>query len=198
MHLLLLDFNPNNAVVYLDGIPTGCFTPHTFSHEGVYDPALENRYTVALQYAVFPDGPVVSFDQETNTYTYTFTGIGEPYPPLLNSFTATLTEQGQVRLAWVTESETEMLGFRLYRSDTNDIPTALEITNEPIPATNTSEKHVYYYTDTTVIPGHIYYYWMEYVFTEDLSNFQGPVMIDISPAVNLVSAAYPKSLSVQL
>lgn len=180
-----------NAVVYLDGISTGCFTPHTFTHEGIYDPSLEDSYTVALQYAEFPEGPMVSFDQETNTYTYTFTGIGLPHPPELSSFTATLTEEGQVRLAWVTESETQMLGFRLYRSDTYDIPTAQEITNEPIPATNTSVTHVYYYTDTTVIPGHIYYYWLEYVFTEYPSTFHGPVMIDVSPAANWISAAYP-------
>ncbi len=116
---------------------------------------------------------------------------GQPQTPELSFFTATLTEEGQVRLAWVTESETQMLGFRLYRSDTNDIPTAQEITNEPIPATNISETHVYYYTDTTVIPGNIYYYWLEYVFTEYPSTFHGPVMIDVSPATNWVSAAYP-------
>ena len=180
-----------NAVVYLDSISTGCFTPHTFTHEGVYDPALEDRYTVARQYVAFPDAPVVSFDQETSTYTYTFTGIGEPYPPVLNSFTATLTDEGLVRLAWMTESETQMLGFRLYRSDSNDILTAQEITNEPIPARNTSEEHVYYYTDTTVIPGHIYFYWLEYVFISDPPNYHGPVSIEIAPAVNCVSPAFP-------
>lgn len=180
-----------NAVVYLDGISTGFFTPHTFTHVGTYDPSLEDRYKVWLQYHHFPNDPEVSFDQETNTYTYTFTGFGGDYPPELSSFTATLTEQGHVRLAWVTQSETEMLGFRLYRSDSYDITTAQDITNEPIPATNTSEQHVYSYTDTTVIPGNIYYYWLEYVFTEDPSTFHGPLSIDVSPAVNWVSAAYP-------
>lgn len=178
------------AEVYLDGNSSGFSTPHTFTHEGVYDPSLEDNYTVALQYHVFPDGPVVSFDQETNTFTYTYTGYAVIVPPF-SSFTATLTEQGQVLLTWVTDSETEMLGFRLYRSDTNDPSNALEITNEPIPATNTSETHVYYYFDTTVIPGNTYYYWLEYVFSEDPSTLHGPVFIDISPAVSWVSAAYP-------
>ncbi|GAB1467485.1 hypothetical protein MASR2M64_01540 [Candidatus Cloacimonadota bacterium] len=180
-----------NAVVYLNGISSGCFTPHTFTHEGIYDSSLEDSYTVALQYVVFSDAPEVSFDQENNTYTYLFTGFFEDYPPELSYFTATLTEEGQVLLAWPTQSETEMLGFRLYRSDTYDPYTAHVITNELIPATNTSELHVYYYTDTTVIPGNIYYYWMEYVFDVYPSSIHGPAIIDVSPAINWVSAAYP-------
>jgi hypothetical protein len=177
------------AVVYLGGNNTSFFTPHTFAHQGTYDPTLEDSYSVAYQDYDFSQGPEVSFDPETNTYTYTFTGF-YGYEPPWNSFTATLTEQGQVLLAWVTWSETEMLGFRLYRSDSNDISTAELITNELIPATNTSQLDPYTYTDQSVIPGHIYYYWLEYVYTED-SSFQGPVYISITPAVNGVSAAFP-------
>ena len=180
-----------NAYVYLDGVSTGCFTPHTFTHQGVYDPSLESRYTLRLQYYYFPYAPEVSFDQETNTYTYMYTGYFGEYPPELNSFTAILTDEGMVRLAWVTQSETEMQGFRLYRSDSNDLATAQLITNEPIPATNTSEQHIYTYTDTTVTPGNTYYYWMEYVFISDPPNYHGPVSIEIAPAVNCVSPAFP-------
>ncbi|MBW6514300.1 MAG: hypothetical protein K0B87_06035 [Candidatus Syntrophosphaera sp.] len=178
------------ASIFLNGSPTGQATPHTFTHEGVYNPTLEGRYSVLMDFYGFDPDPRVSFNSDTNTYIYGYQGYFYIIPPPWFSFTA-LAEQNQVRITWVTESETEMLGFRIYRSETNDHTTAPCITPELIPATNTSELHSYTYTDSDVEYGHTYYYWLEHVFADDPSHIYGPVGVTLPPAENSVSPAYP-------
>lgn len=178
------------ASIFLNGSPTGQITPHTFTHEGVYNPTLEGRYSVVMDFYGFDPYPRVSFNSDTNTYSYGYQGYFIYIPPPWFSFTA-LIEQNQVLLTWTTESETDMLGFRLHRSATNDHSSAQVITPELIPATNTSQQHTYTFTDTDVEYGHTYYYWLEEVFIEIPSTFHGPLCIVLPPAENSVSPAYP-------
>ncbi|MDZ4182050.1 MAG: hypothetical protein U1B83_04170 [Candidatus Cloacimonadaceae bacterium] len=178
------------ALINLDAAPTGQVSPHTFTHEGSYDPSLESRYSVELAYYEFNPNPEVSYNPETNTYIYRFRGYMW-IPPPGYSFMASLTEQGHVLLRWTTLSYNNPLGFQLYRSETNDYTTATLITAELIPATDTNELLVYSHTDVNVSAGHCYYYWLEEVFEGNSSNIYGPVYILMPPAVNSVAPAYP-------
>lgn len=178
------------ATILLNNSPTGFTTPYTFSHTGSYDPALEELYTVDDWYYIFPSTPDVVFNAETNTYTYNFNGFPQHIEPFFY-FIATLTEQNHVLLTWVTESETQVSGFRLYRSNSNDISSAIAITPELIPSTNTNQQHTYTFTDTAVELGSTYFYWLEMVFIENTPNYYGPVSISLLPMVNDVSYAYP-------
>ncbi len=179
------------AAIFLDGLDTGQTAPYTFSHAGAYDQTLESRYSVHYGNMDFFPDPVVTFDPDSDTYTYSFPGSW-PYVPPYNGFLATLTAQNQVRINWWTESETELLGFHLRRSSTDDISSAELITPQPVPATNTSQLHNYSYTDSDVELGITYYYWLEHVYSEDqYSQFFGPVSVTLPPSTNQISAAYP-------
>lgn len=180
------------ASIILDSSPTGFSTPHTFAHAGAYDISLESLYWVSLGTYEFFQVPWVTHNSSTNTYTYTFFSQ-DVYGPELSSFTATLTDQYYVQLAWCTQSETQMLGYLLYRGSSNDINTCSLITPDLIPATNTSQMHTYTVVDSNVVTLQTYYYWLEHVAC-DGSSFHGPVSITVPyppPNMNFVRKAYP-------
>jgi len=102
---------------------------------------------------------------------------GDPTLPVeLSSFTATLTAQNYVKLNWVTQSETEMLGYRVYRGESSDQASSILITPSMIGATNTSTTQSYSVTDNEVAIGNAYWYWLESVDYAS-SDFHGPVSI---------------------
>lgn len=179
------------AAIQCNGIDTGFYSPHTFSYQGTYDPALENSFVLSHPNYNFLFNPEISFAPDTNTYSYVFQGIPKFTPPPWDSFSATLDEQCHVLLRWVIGEETNLLGFKLYRSITNDLATAQMINPELIPTNNTGEEPQYSYTDTNVSAGLSYYYWLEKVFDGHDSTIYGPQTILMPPAENSVSPAYP-------
>lgn len=125
-------------------------------------------------------------------------GIPEiPNPVELSSFTAVLTAQNFVNLTWVSQTETAMLGYRVYRSETNTQADALMITESMVEATNTSTTQTYSVEDTEVEIGHTYYYWLESVDMGS-SQFHGPVSVlvegevpPVYPEITSMKSAYP-------
>ena len=193
--------NPTGAELAADisfsGSPTGHCTPHTFTHQGLFDPSLSESYTVALENYVFASSPEVSLDQSSSTYTFTFGGdYYDSSSVVLSSFTATLTADLFVKLTWVTQSETNMVGYRVYRSTSADFASAEMLDIPMIPASNTSQTQVYSFTDSNVLPNNTYYYWLEAVDYHD-TDIHGPVSITVQVieppivVVNYVHAAYP-------
>ena len=120
-----------------------------------------------------------------------------PVPVELSSFTATLTGQFYVQLSWTTQTETQMVGYRVYRSTTADQSTIELIDNPLVPATNTSTTQNYTVVDKDVLIGQTYYYWLEAVDYNN-SNFHGPVSVTVTgnvppvlPEVTEMKNAYP-------
>ena len=118
-------------------------------------------------------------------------------PVVLSSFTAVLTAQNYVQLNWITESETNMLGFRVYRSETTEVSDAVLITPVMIGATNTSSTQHYSVTDNEVVVGTTYNYWLESVDMGH-STFHGPQTVTVSgtttpnlPSITQLGNAYP-------
>jgi len=101
-----------------------------------------------------------------------------PLPVELASFTASVTANNFVELEWVSETETNLLGYHIYRSNTEQLDDAHMANMQIIPATNTSETTVYTYVDENVEPG-TYHYWLEYVDLDLTSGFHGPVTITL-------------------
>ncbi len=121
----------------------------------------------------------------------------ENVPVQLSSFVATLTAQNYVNLAWASQSESNMLGYRVYRNDTPNDDSSILITPVLIPATNTSELHTYNLTDIEVEIGSTYYYWLEGV-NVNTSQFFGPISIvvqgevpPVMPEIAALKNAYP-------
>lgn len=196
---------PINVSIVKNFIPTGHTTPDTFYEPGedpditetiFYDPnsvweCADPCYTSWLPISV-------AFQVITASYELNFYGIYNcPVPVELSSFTAVLTAQNFVNLTWVSQSETVMLGYRVYRSETNSQQDALMITEAMIPATNTSTTQTYSIEDTETEIGHTYYYWLESVDMGS-SEFHGPVSVlvegevpPVLPEITSMKSAYP-------
>ena len=130
----------------------------------------------------------------TNARTLTQT-----LPVELSSFTVALCSYHQVKLQWVTQSETNVSGFRIYRNTENILDSA-QLLNHFVPATNTSQMKVYIATDKEMYQEGTYYYWLESVDLDGESSFHGPIHINVtfanaptpeSPLVPGVNKAYP-------
>jgi len=130
---------------------------------------------------------------------WTFTPIDETLPVELSSFTAAMSAQNYVMLQWVTQSETNVVGYRIFRNTVDDLSGA-EMLNAFIEATNTSTMQVYVYWDEEVYTDGTYYYWLQNLDFSGESAFHGPVSITVSlddhgtpaiPVVQGINNAYP-------
>ena len=82
-----------------------------------------------------------------------------------------------VVVEWTTESEVDLAGFNLYRSESPDGPyvkvnTAL-IPGSPDPLLGGK----YVYTDTNVVAGYTYYYKLEDVDLDGTTTLHGPIEV---------------------
>lgn len=99
-------------------------------------------------------------------------------PVELSSFTVSQYQGSSSMLQWRTQSETNVLGFSIYRGLEDDLATALRL-DILIPATNTSQPKTYLYHDRDVqIPNH-YYYWLESSDFDGNSTVYGPVNVHL-------------------
>lgn len=82
-----------------------------------------------------------------------------------------------VIVEWTTESEVDMAGFNLYRSDSPDGPyvkvNATLIPGAPDPLLGGQ----YAYTDTNVVAGQTYYYKLEDVELGGATTLHGPIVV---------------------
>lgn len=134
----------------------------------------------------------------SSSYEFEIIISEDGYTPVeLSGFTATLSATNDVQISWTSQSETNLMGYRVYRNESADQTGSLLITPVLIPATNTSEQHSYSVSDPEVEIGHSYYYWLESVdsFT---SQFFGPVSITVqgdvppvNPETSALKNAYP-------
>lgn len=139
----------------------------------------------------------VNFDAKGDVILLLGEGADPTLPVELSSFNAILTAQNFVKLSWTSESETNMLGYRVYRSETEIQAEAQLITPIMIEATNTSTTQHYGIEDREVSAGTTYYYWLEAVDYSH-STFYGyrsvEVLGDITPELPVSSVmgnAYP-------
>ncbi|MCK9583379.1 MAG: T9SS type A sorting domain-containing protein [Candidatus Cloacimonetes bacterium] len=123
---------------------------------------------------------------------------GDPTLPVeLSVFNAVLTVNKFVELTWISESETNMLGYRVYRNESQEAASAICITPELIPASNTSSTRIYNLTDMEVVAGNTYYYWLEAADFGHSTMF-GPQYVEVTaeetpvlPAHTVMNNAYP-------
>jgi len=104
----------------------------------------------------------------------------ETLPVVLSSFTALPTAaQNGVQLTWTTQSETGLSGYYVYRSTIRDLVSALNL-NSFVDAVNSSSSHTYTYYDFELDGDGDYYYWLQAMELDGISNYHGPVMVTIS------------------
>jgi hypothetical protein len=130
----------------------------------------------------------------------TFGITEETLPVELSSFTAIVNTQNFVQLNWVTQSESNLLGYYVYRSTSEDLSTSIMVSGQ-IQPTNTSSQQNYSYLDSDIYQSAQYYYWLQSLEMDGSSSFHGPIPVLVNlegageiPAIPLetgLRAIYP-------
>ncbi|MDD2228414.1 MAG: FlgD immunoglobulin-like domain containing protein [Candidatus Cloacimonetes bacterium] len=122
-----------------------------------------------------------------------FGTIDAPLPVELSSFTAMATQQNYVKLDWVTQTETSINGYYLYRSESNNLESAIQV-SPLITATNTSSESRYSYLDKEVNEG-CWYYWLQSIEYTGESNYYGYIYVKIDDNDGNTSPSAPRFTS---
>jgi lysophospholipase L1-like esterase len=123
------------------------------------------------------DGQATSFNQN-GWHRFRTTAVSAVE---IASFAAS-GEAGAIRLAWVTASETDHLGFHVWRADEPDAP-PVRLTG---PDDLVTGRSLYAYVDLTAAPGRSYAYWIEAVGLGGETERFGPVVATaLAPALEL-------------
>ncbi len=99
----------------------------------------------------------------------------ETLPVELSSFTANQTSD-YINILWTTESESNLLGYNIYRNNLEDLTGAIRINPTIIDAENNSTTTNYDYFDNEYNAG-LNYYWLESCELTNESKFFGPIKI---------------------
>lgn len=112
---------------------------------------------------------------ESNTFGIT----EETLPVEISSFSATLTANNYVQLNWVTQSETNLQGYYVYRCTAADLSSA-SIVSGLIQPTNTSSQKYYVYMDKEIGQSGMYFYWLYSQEVDGSGSYHGPVSIMVN------------------
>jgi len=107
-----------------------------------------------------------------------------PTPIELSAFFAVQTNNDQAQINWITQSESNMIGFNIFRNTEEDEATSNKINPNLIEASNTSQEHEYSFLDEEIELDRTNYYWLENVELDGSSNTVGPISIIISSVEN--------------
>jgi hypothetical protein len=111
------------------------------------------------------------------------TTLDPTVPVTLSSFTAQLTHQRFVDIRWTTQSETDAMGFNIFRNHTATLSSSYLVNPYMIPATNTSVETNYNFLDEEATPG-TWFYWLENKNINGVTDYYGPISITITDGTN--------------
>lgn len=145
-------------------------------------------------------------DATNNEYNGTVVGTnsfddGNPtFPVELSSFTASFSTAGFVTIYWVTQFETNVYGYYIYRGRENNLATA-QIVSPLIPGTNTTTEQSYAFRDRELSESGLYYYWLQNVDYDSSFDFHGPITVNVNfahggnspeiPIITSLKSVYP-------
>ncbi len=98
-------------------------------------------------------------------------------PVTLSSFTAGITASNTVNISWSTESETNMVGYNIYRSIDNNSENSTKINQSIIQSINNTTSNNYCFTDIETTPNTEYYYWLNAIELNSTSSNYGPIKV---------------------
>jgi len=141
----------------------------TYKHGGTWRTMSNTSGTVSFQ---------IDATKENLLEIQAGSGDNPTLPVVLPAFTAIINPHNYVSLNLVTQSETNSLGYYVYRADTNDLQSALMV-SDLIEATNTSQLQVYCFTDEESLGMGTYWYWLESRDLDGSFSFHGPVSLSV-------------------
>lgn len=94
---------------------------------------------------------------------------------------AQITPDYNVQFSWVTQYETNTLGYNIFRNETDDIASAVVINDSLITRglTPPDVSYTYTFNDGNVEQNHTYYYWLQKLITASEPNYFGPVSVTV-------------------
>ncbi len=113
-------------------------------------------------------------------------GMDDTLPVQLTSFTATLTSTNSSRIMWHTASESNLVGYNIFRSEVDDFTSAMRINPIYIQAQNNANGSEYSYTDQEVEMDVIYYYWLESTEISGYVEYFGPISLKIGEGEDVI------------
>lgn len=121
-------------------------------------------------------------------------------PVTLSSFDAIYSQSNQVLLTWITQSESNVFGYHIFRNTQNSLDTSIRISSNIIPAHNTSTENIYSFTDSQIEYDTEYYYWLQAIDLNGENEYHGPIHVlsgpiietpNIIPIITSLKSAYP-------
>jgi len=104
-----------------------------------------------------------------------FTAEEVTLPVELTAFYATYSNGTTV--FWNTASETNLLGYNLYRSCNSSFSNALKLNSVIIPATGSATGNNYHYYDSETVLSDTLYYWLESISCNGFNQIFGPAVL---------------------
>jgi len=101
-------------------------------------------------------------------------------PVTLSSFTTSFSE-GSSQLHWTTQSESNNLGWNIYRSETENVAECIQLNQVTIEGAGTiAEPTDYTFTDPyPVTEGSNYWFWIESISFSGETEIFGPVILEV-------------------
>ena len=130
--------------------------------------------------------------------SYVFCNDDPLLPICLSSFTTIQTAENFALLNWTTQSESNLLGFNIFRNKIESIENSIILNPTILSPTNSSSIQHYSYTDEDIEFEQIYFYWLESVGYDGNTDLFGPVSLTIEnpemvilPKATILKSAYP-------
>ena len=166
-----------------------------------YCTSVETKGNRSILYRSDGTNPDPALPPTGTYYNYAITGypnikleFEEAQPPLpveLTTFTAVISSDNLVEISWVTQTETGMVGYYVYRSSSESLDNAIAV-SDMIEALNTAEQHTYKFIDSEIYDSGNYYYWLQTVDLAGSVSFHGPVSVYYTSAEDNPIPEIPK------
>lgn len=165
------------------------YSPHKaivddyFIGSGTYDvltaTSTQNIFNGDGQASVDVRIALASTSKVTLKVVYTYTT--DETPVTLSSFTAMYLTEG-AQLQWTTQSESNNMGWNIYRSTTGDAEEAAQLNVGLIEGAGTvTEPTDYMFTDSDdLMTNQTYFYWIEDVTYGNVTTLHGPVSVQVT------------------
>ena len=167
--------------VPVQGASPGPYSPRANPASNIlYDggDVLGATYPIAVTRAAWAVGgttPMGSLEAGAAAASYDFWFRLTPTSVVLSSFDAT-PQLDAIEVTWSTTSETEVLGFDLYRSESIEgAPVKLNETMLPAQHTGSPLGADYAFLDESAAGGVTYYYWLDLIEVSGATERHGPV-----------------------
>ncbi|MGI6198171.1 MAG: C25 family cysteine peptidase, partial [Candidatus Cloacimonadaceae bacterium] len=132
----------------------------------------------------------IDFTAKGDVYVVLSPDNNPTLPVELSHFSATLTAENYVQITWTSQTESNLLGYNVYRNHASELSSAIKV-SDLIEGTNTAIAQTYIYVDEELEDDGTYYYWLQDVDMDGTSNYHGPVSVIFSTEIGASTPPIP-------